>query len=319
MVELTEEALAEARSRLYALLARMVTDGVEEPDLERIKALPALAVALPADPDLDLLAAAHQASLGLHVAPFAGAVLESDGSLGGPSTAAAEATWARLGLPERHDVPADHLGRALAALSWLSGAEADALADGRPDQVPRLRALQVDVLDAHVIGWLAPLVAAMAVGPSRLYGAVMDLTAELVGAHRASLGGSPPEPILPAVGANLDEQRTGLRDVARRLTTAGRAGAILTVADVAEVARQTKVPHGFGGRRQAFETLLLSAADHEKIPAVCDALRRRLAAIDARYEELGGLGLPVGVWRARLAESSALLEQLGSAEHLARE
>lgn len=81
-----------------------------------------------------------------------------------------------------------------------------------------------------------------------------------------------------AADALLADPRTGLRDIARFLTSPARAGAYLGRGAVTRAARAAGVPHGFGDRRIMLGDALAAAAHLERVGPLARALDAEVAA-----------------------------------------
>ncbi len=305
--------VADARHRAYALVGRLVVDGLVPEVVPAVQALPDLAAAWDAR-DPDHLAAEHHRVLSLEVFPWESVFRGDDARMGGPVEGAVAAAWARAGLSSgRADVAPDHLGMELAHLAWLCAAERDALRDGHPQAADRVRALARSFLSEHVLAWLPAALAAILQSESVPYAAVARLVAELVAHHAAELDAAPEAPPAVDPGALLDDPRTRLKDVAGWLLVPAKSGVFLSSARIASVAARAGVPAGFGSRLDRLEGVLFAGVDRRALPAVLGALSDELSAWEARYRELAEVGLPCGGWRARLVGSRGLLDRVAAA------
>lgn len=96
---------------------------------------------------------------------------------------------------------------------------------------------------------------------------------------RADVGAAASASPILANGAErlLAEPRTGLRDIARFLTSPARAGAYLGRGAVKRAARSAGVPHGFGDRATMLGDALAAAAHLERVAALTHALDAEVA------------------------------------------
>lgn len=295
----------EARSRGYALLSKLLLDGVDAAMLERLGEIPVLFEALPdggVDAQLDALAAEQHAVLSRGVPPFAGVFLDPEGLVAGAAADDLRAAYERFGFrAQRRDVSDDHLGVTLGALAFASTHAGEW----------EIRAL----LDHQLLRWLPSF--AVAVGErAGFWQTVVGLVVELVSDHRAALGA------LPTVATPLPEPPallggdTGVRDIARYLCTAGACGAYLTRDDIASLGRTTEVPHGFGNRADMLENVLRAAAEYD-VDAFA-ALGDRLAEHDRDYDALGArltaLRPWIRPWRRRLCKTRMLVGSIQAAQ-----
>ncbi|RMH50021.1 MAG: hypothetical protein D6685_18495 [Bacteroidetes bacterium] len=309
-----------ARRRAYAWLAEVYQHGLTDALRPVLAAVPDLAGALPEPFDADEAAAAHYRLFGRDVLPYASVFLDAAGRLGGAVTEAVQHAYLRAGWTTvRHDEAADHLAQELAFLAFLIGAEAEARADGHAAEAARMRRHARAFLDAHLLPWLPAFVQAVRQQEDPFYTALAGLTLELALDHRAVLGaaGGAPRPALPPPPPLLEEDRTGLKDIATYLVTTAWSGLYLGQADLARLGRTVQVPRGFGARAQTMHHLLETAVTFDRVPAVLDALRERAAAWQAAYEALAAdhpvLREIAAAWQERLAATVHLLGRMQAA------
>jgi TorA maturation chaperone TorD len=314
-----EQALA--RSRAYALLARLFRDGLTADLLPAVAAVPALTDALPRAFDADEAAADHYQLLHLDVPPCAGLFLDAPPVLGGPAARAAQHHYRQAGLaPETGPESPDHLGRELAFLAFLTGAEADALEDGLPAEAARLQPLQRRFLGSHLLWWLPAVEQALAQGPP-FYQRLARLTRDLALDHLAALGHAPesrpPEPAPPDLPPLLDQPGTGLHEIAAYLTTPAWSGLYLGRTDAARLGRGLDLPRGFGGRTRMLTNLLHAAVTYDRLGPLLDDLLACVETWAAAYHALAAEApaLPAIArhWLDRLARTKALLLRLREA------
>jgi TorA maturation chaperone TorD len=316
--------LARARGRGYALLADLVAHGPSPRTVPLARASELLALALDAYPSLDEAAADHQHVFGFSVPAFEGAFLDPEGVVGGALADRLHDTYRAAGFsPDPTTEEAEHLATELRALAHLSAAEADALLDGLAPMVEHIRALSVRVLDGHVLRWL-PTLGAVVRGTDRVWPrALVEQIEDLLVMHRTALGGrvgASDAFELPPLGAILDDERTGLADVARVLATPALTGTFLSRDDIAQIGRASRVPRGFGDRRVLLENLLRSSVELGSLDAVITGLvsllRERDAALAAPHlREVPGLAAILSPLHARIVETMAMLERVEAATH----
>lgn len=136
---------------------------------------------------------------------------------------------------------------------------------------------------------------------------VAELALELV----ASEPGPREEWSPPGALPDLDEGRTGLRDVAAALVRPAASGWFPTLRALGRIAAAADVPGGFGGRADRLEATLLAAVDAGRAPASLDAIHRELAAWDAGLASLADA--PVDPWRRRIGETRSWLGRIREA------
>lgn len=289
------QELATARSRTYGLLAEVLLDGWTERAVGVVRGLP-WADELPDAPEAR--AVRHEAVFGRGVPSYASVFLSEDGLLGGEVTDAVRSTFERIGFPAgRTDVEPDHAGVLAAAMSFLTGAEADALRDGRA--VAGLRRCQEELLAAHLVPWIGLWERAVAQQG-------IPEAAQVAGLYRDLVEGQAEVPEPPASTEQLlDDPKVGLKAVARYLLVPGRCGVWLSLHDIQRIADRAGLACGFGRRVQMMESLWFSAVDHGRVPELVASFRQALE--------------PWGE-SPRIQATRALLDELGSAvERLVQE
>ena len=298
-------ARAQALSRAHAVLARLLLRGLEPERVDSVRALPILRDALPSRIDLDAIAAEHYELFHLQLPPVAGSYLHPRG-LAGAEVAERIAESYRLSgfAPKLDDTSADHLGVMLVHLSFATGAEADALADGRDDVAERVAELTEAFIADHLMSWLPAWVAAVRDQPPGLWSAVSMLIWDLVSDQAASTEPVPTPELAPVnLEVLLDRPSTGLRQIARALTVPLQCGLFVTRTDITAVAREGGCPRGFGDRFMMLENLLAGAAELGALPGVTRALqtvvRKRLESLHAVVS--GRIGIEsVSFWVDRM-------------------
>jgi TorA maturation chaperone TorD len=273
----TPAQLALARARTAALLGRLLLDGFTEETLTLVRALPALADALP-DMTADQLAARHHQVLILGVPPFESLFVGDSVSLGGDTSGAAATTWAAIGMKVvRHDIEADHFGLALRALGLLCAAEHDGLRDGV--DVARLRALQTQVLADRLFPTWAPFQVAVSRIACSEWTAVVQLAGALIGDLAEQLD-------VKAAGDNAAPD--DVDDMVTVLLTPSRGGLWLSAQTIREFGVVLNMPVGFGGRRRTLKNLVEGAAGHEQLGVLADAMSRELDLCAKQLGEIVG-------------------------------
>ena len=322
---LNEAQRAEARSVAYDLFARLFLESPTHSTWSSITAVPELERSLSLTGiDSDRAASDHFHLFGLNVFPYQGMFLDTGGSLGEQQSGRVLACYQQAGFDLAPDTPAgripagespDHIGLELAFLSFLSGAEADALQDGENLHVLRIQTLQRDFLDQHVLPWLPVLVQAISQQGLPFYTELAQLSLELVSEHHTALG----EGIvvrqaafaLPHLPSLLENEKTGLKDIAAYLLTPAYSGFYLGRDDIARLGRRRQLPRGFGGRLQMLENLLRSAVDYDHLPQLIDDLQALMDGWQSAYQfyaETESAWEPFAVaWLERLESTRAIL------------
>lgn len=310
-VPLEASEVAHARSGAYLLLADLLADGPRPELLEGAAASPILARALEGDDGLDDLAADHQHVFGFCVPPLEGLFLDPDGSAGGLGAERVRETYASVGYrPDPTKEEPEHLATQLRALALLSGAEADALAHDQPEMAAALRGQQRHLLDAHLLRWFPVLAAAVRRVGRAFPSALVTQLEELLRHHLAGFDGERAPRWTLAEPLDLDDPSVSLRDIARYLTTPGRAGVFLGRHDIAQLGRAFRLPRGFGGRARMMHQLLTAAARFDALGELADALGELIEASDAA---LAPWGPAVAPWRTRAQQTRGVVARLGSA------
>jgi hypothetical protein len=255
------------------------------------------------------------------VHPFEGVFLDPSGQVGGATGQRLRATFEAVGyLPDPKAEDPEHLATILRALAFLGGAEVDALEDGEAAVLDRLATLTRRLLDEHLLRWL-PVFAHAARQTGHPWPiAVVDQLEAVVLHHRQALGAPWPEPFeLAAEALDLDDADTDLRTIGEALVHPPTFGAYLGRHAIAALGRGSRVPRGFGDRKQTMVNLLRSAAQYEAVGPIAEGLRAQLGALEARFEELVGqarwLDAVVGPWRTRREAMEEVLGRLADAAH----
>lgn len=297
------------RARGYAVLSRLLLDGAHGVD-------PSLAKVFVEGPVDDAeLRSQYVAAFDLGVPPYASALLESTGRVGGAVTRVISDAMAEQGPPPQSEqLAADHLGVLFAHLARQCRA-------GRETEAARFAA-------SYVLSWLPAYLTALERLSVPFWIAVTRVALDVVSDHVRLLAGAGDAAELgsaelgsaelgSAAGeAILANRGTGLRDVAEYLASAGRSGLFMSDAECSLVARPLDLPRGFGSRRQRLETLLRSAAEYDVLPALCQSLGTMVAGREERLRELAeGRFDPSHLegWMRKLAATQQTLEELGSA------
>ncbi len=318
--QLAADQLALARSRAYDLLSQLYLVGVTAENLSQVQAVPDLAEQLDLPLDADEAAADHQHLFGFNVHPYQSYFLDPAGLLGGPVTEGVARTYQRLGFQaEVASESADHVGLELGFMAFLSAAEAQALEDGRTRLANDLADQQLTFMLAHLLAWIGPLTLAIGQQGHGFYRALARVTFDVVQEHAAELSARLKRPlaaefILPAAPAILDDEATGLKEIAEFLLAPAYSGVYLGRDDIGRLARQQAIPRGFGERRQLLVNLMRSAATYDALGDVIDGLQSVVGRWLAGYDEMieqGEMGHFAAGWRARAAGTASLLQQMG--------
>lgn len=306
-----------ARSRAYVLFSQLYLHGPNQALLPVLRNVPDLSEHLAHPFDADDAAADHHQLFGLNVSPHAALFLDASGRLGGGVADEVRRRFARTGFQSNlSSEDADHLGHELGFLSFLAGAEGDAIDNGLKAETLRMQRLQRRFLDEHILWWLPAFTHTIRRHGSPFYTALADLTLDLVLEHRASLMDPPVEQAsvrLPDLPALLDEPKTSLRDIAHYLTVAPWSGFYLTRDDIARLGRAENIPRGFGHRALMLHNLLRSAAEFDRLVPLLDRLLELLDTSRSAYQTLGEspyLQPITTAWVERLDATTRLLQHI---------
>lgn len=315
-----------ARSRVYGLFSHLYERGLTTDVLPVVQAIPDLASLLPDPFDEDEAAADHYTLFGLEVFPYAGLFLDAEGRLGGPTADQVQRLYAQIGFqPVLDRESADHLGHEMALLAFLSEAEAEAVENAEPRETERVRRLQRQFVDSHLLEWLPAFVCAAEQQPYPFYAALSRLTLDVVLDHRAGLDdeGSEhtghSERVAPAPPTDiLDKAGTGLKDIAEYLATPTRSGFFLSRSDIAQLGRAERLPRGFGSRVQTLTNLLRAAVEFDRMEALLDALGKRVGVWEKFYQEqhnndLQSVRTTSQIWLERLAGTKSIIGRMRKA------
>jgi putative dimethyl sulfoxide reductase chaperone len=286
-----------------------------------VAALPPLAAALPPAYDADEAAADYQALFGLNIFPYEAIFRDDARLLGGAVTAAVAAFYRQSGYaPDMAASSPDHFGTELGLLAFLCGAEADALRDGQAAAAARAQRLQRAFLADHLLAWLPPLALAIAAQESAacsacpFYTALARLAVELASEHAASLGELSASWSLPEPPPLLENEKTGLKQIAAYLLAPPQSGVYLSRDAIGRLARAVQLPHGFGGREQMLRNLLQAAAHYGELGALLAELQQVAAGWQAGYRALADAALApyAAAWEAQAARTGRLLAEMGT-------
>ena len=220
----------------------------------------------------DECAALHHSIFGFEIQPYSGTFLHPEGLVGGEQTERGLDLCHNLGInidPTTDSI--EHLGRQLQLLWKLTNSSTP------------VHTVQ-PILDALLIPWLAPVLVSIVRYGQPFYTQLAHDIWRIVVRHRAHF--NIPFQFQPVDEEPLlDDPKTGLKDLARFLTTPGRSGFYLSRASITGIARNTQLPRGFGSRYQMMESLLFSAADQLQIPHLVTELQHELKTWEKIYNQ----------------------------------
>lgn len=299
-----------AQSRAYGLMARLLLRGVDDVAWARIRDLPELWPSPDEPPVRDELAAEHHATFHLGVFPYAGAFLSPEATAGALSDRVS-AYYERVGFSPRLDeVAADHLGVMLAFLSFATGAQADALEDGKLEIARKLEQTAGEFIESCLLSWMPSLHVAIESTGATFWADVVGMALALVAEQRGRMR-QPQRPCeLPAAASPLDDEKTGLRGVAEFLLTPALSGLFLSRADISRLGRHHDVPRGFGNRAMMLTNLLRNAVDLGELAALLgtlDSLLTDRARALGKLADVHGLHAHAEPWRKRMLATRGVL------------
>ncbi|MHC4235763.1 MAG: molecular chaperone TorD family protein [Planctomycetota bacterium] len=315
---MSDRQIAEARSRTYQLLSQLYLHGVTARVLPFVQAIPELSAALPprVDQNLDEMAADHYDVLGKNVFAYESIFLDTEGLVGGRTTDSVLGFYRQSGFhlePHNSEAP-DHIGLQLLFLNWLT----KALTDSPGVKMSRVRSLQQQFLDQHLLRWLLPLVQAIRQQSHPFYTALTDLTRDMLLAHRADLSNAlladRLDFALPPTLPLLDDEKVGLKEIASFLLIPAHNGVYLSREDIERLARRQRLPRGFGSRQQMLTNLLHAAVAYDSLDALLGDLSALLDDWRASYHDYLDAPPPVpaigAVWIERLSGTQEMLDRL---------
>ncbi|MCB0093020.1 MAG: molecular chaperone TorD family protein [Caldilineaceae bacterium] len=308
-----------SRSHAYTLFSSLILQGISQSTLPIVQQLDDLAAVLPQPVDLVKAAAMHQHVLGMNIFANESFFLDAAGLVGGQVVDGVLASYQGVGYIPPASTSADHLGVELSLLSYLCGAQADALADGYHTVAQEMQVAQRQFLQRHLLCWMAPCLTAIRRADNAFYSEVASLLLALVADHWAQVSAGVPtkagaEILLTAAPSLLGNDKTSLRDIAEFLVTPVYAGIYLSRDAITSLGRQQQLPRGFGERRLLLTNLLQSAAQYDlavavfqQIGGIVDAWVTAYAAMMAEYPLLTPFVLP---WQQRAQQTQEQLRQM---------
>ena len=312
---MTPSEVLVARAAAYELLSRFFREGLTPDLLEDMRGLPGIDDVLPSSVDEDVQAADHYSLLGLAVFPYASAYLEEDGRLGGATTD----YIARLTLQAGRDLSGsdshDHISSELDVLADLCRREAVAGQRlGRPESDELLK----DLLD-HLFQWLPAFCFALTGEENELYSRMARWVLDVAADHRHSLPTNGPVSrprILPESPAILEDDSTGLRQLAEYLSRPALCGMVLTRSRIEQLARDLGVPRGFGDRALMLGNLLGAAGTYEMTTRLLARLRTLADGWKAHFEVLEeeewppALRVAATAWRQKVDLTISMIDEI---------
>lgn len=312
---------AQALSHTYALLARLYREGFTQALLPYVRQLPDdLPQLFKAPPDFEQLAAAHHSMFGMNVFPFASMFLDEQQLLGGVVSNQFLAFYDEVGFVPGPDEEADHIAQQLSVLAFLSGAEADALEDGQQAIAARIQSLILRFMTHYLLRWVPLFVQSVRQQGDDRYTALAEVTLHTICGHHERLAPNTPiDPAdfsLPAPPAILDDEKTGLRQIAAYLLNPVYSGVYLSRDDIARLARPHDLPRGFGSRLDMLTDLLRAAVRYNRLDALLHDVQGVLHfwhTVFTIYRDVPTTLSDIApIWLNRIEDTQALLERVSA-------
>jgi len=246
------------------------------------------------NPD-DEWSADHYQLFGLEVFPFAAVYFSDIAQMGGSAVNgvldAYKATeWDGGSQP-------DHLAQELKYLDHL-------VVSGKQDQAAQF-------LGEQLLPWAPIFLIALKNQHHPFFTAVAQ---EIEDHLRGLIAKLKPQPFVanlyPVEVSFLDDEDTGLKDIARMLLIPASSGFYLSRADQMELAQSIGAPAGFGTRSQILPSLFKSAVDFDKFPALLAALQEVISGWQDNYASRSEFGPWLTPWVECLSQSQKIVKRL---------
>ena len=205
----------------------------------------------------------------------------------------------------------DHVGSEMTFLGQLCQTEAEAWEGELRSEATRLRGIQRQFLDEHLLRWLLLLKQALHQQGNHFYGALAELAWGMVMNHREDLATDSSNELLdlklPPPPQSIHQDEAGVREIAEYLLTPAISGFYLSRDDIGRLARAHRLPRGFGSRQDMLTNLLRAAASYGRFELLLldlDALMGAWHDVYASCSELPGpVALIASGWDARIEAS----------------
>jgi TorA maturation chaperone TorD len=314
------------RAHLYALLARLLLDELDQPLARYLRGLPGLAEHIPPEAQLaawlaDLRVEHHRLFM-LNVYPYESIFRDHELMLNTAVTQRVAALYAACGRAPAARVRAaapDHLGVELALMGELAACAPHTPAD---------QAWMVELLHQHLAAWLPACAEALAHGArAPLYRALAGIAVELMLADLDTSSASPhlqhdsrresgafDLPVSP-LSLQAGGEGPDLRQIVRRLLTPDAVGVFISRTDIIAIGHALGLPAPIADREQMLFGLFGAAGQFDQAPALLGALADRLRTADATYArhtaEHAAWAAYGQAWRGRVAAGLTMLAEMG--------
>ncbi|VAW41812.1 hypothetical protein MNBD_CHLOROFLEXI01-2220 [hydrothermal vent metagenome] len=287
--DLNQAQLAQARSYSYRLFGQLYAEGLTAVLYPYVQKIPELAAVCPQPYDPDVAAASYHDLFQFNIFAYESFFLSDDGLMGGRKTAVVAQHISQRGYSlGASSTDADHLGVEISFLAFLAAAEADAWEDSLPLEAKRLRAMQKTFLQSHLLRWGVPCLLAIQEQADPLFAQLAALTVALLLAHHEEFAPplSPPANFLPPTQNILAEDNIGFKEIVRHLITPAFSGITLSRHTIGQIARQLKLPRGFGNREQMLMNLMRTAVQYDALPLLLSILKKTCHHWQNSYQHL---------------------------------
>jgi TorA maturation chaperone TorD len=298
--------IAQARHHGYVLFGRLVGEGLTPQLLPYVQQIPELARAAPQPYGSDIAAADYQSIFGFNLFPFQSIFLDSTGLVGGRETKRVQKFLMKVGYEGISDVDPDHVAQLLLCLATLCE---DGGKEGRQQQA--------ELLGQHLLRWLLPFTCALKLQKQDFYIALADLLVAFVADHAGDLveelGGQRPFTLSQPPDI-LGSKKNGWKEIVAFLLTPVATGIYLGRDNIGDLARQFKLPRGFGERQQMLVNLFQSAIVYDGFGEMIGELGKVAAAFQSHYSDKQAQFPPdaalAGQWQARAGQTIEFLNRL---------
>jgi TorA maturation chaperone TorD len=298
--------VGQARHHGYVLFGRLLAEGLTPELLPYVEQVPELAAAVPKFYDEDIAAAHHQAIFGFNLFPFQSIFLDVTGLAGGKEARRVQKFYGKVGFELDRAVGPDHGAQLLLCLAVLC-----------EEGSKRGRQQQAELLGQHLLCWLLPFTCALKQQKRDFYTALTDLLLALVADHAGDLAedlGEQRAFKLAQPPDILGNKKSGWKEIAAFLLTPPYTGIYLGREDIGNLAKDFKLPRGFGERQQMLVNLFQSAIVYDGFVEVMTGLRRITAVYQSHYSDNlsifphdAALG---NQWQSRAGQTVELLNKL---------
>ena len=252
----------------------------------------------------DEFAAEHYRVFCHELMPAASVFLEPRSMLGGEVSAESWSEMKAAGYdPDTSSITADHAVNQLRFLVYLLD----------QDQAQRASSY----VQRHMLSWIPAFLGALrrmdseAVSPLAAYieESILHLTS--LGKSEDLSGGT----LIPTL-FSLENEKTGLVSIGIFLSTHAESGLAIPKSTLLRVARELRLPPGFGSKSQTIEGLFRAAGGYESLPALCDffdeqiTLHAQVWRDWSRREEVPGIAHWSAQWNEKLLHTSKVVDTL---------